>query len=464
MGFVNAFLGANQGSDQGIQAVQNPVTVGQATQAYDNTQSGLAQQQAFTAALGGQNGIGNQNSVFAQQQALSNQLQNQANGQGPNPALAQLAQTTGQNISSQNALMAGQRGGSANAGLIARQAAMQGANTQQQAVGQAATLSAQQQIAAEQALQGQQANMANLATNQVGQQANSIQAYNQGAQNQQSNLLGANNSQNQVNEAAQAQNATNNAKLGGMLLGSAGSVLSAYKGGEVPQMYADGGNVGQQISNGFNNATALGQQPPPPPPPKNYADGGAVQVTNGPSSFAGQYLRGGAGGTAYNAPNQGNTSYNDQDLNRARQGVIDKFKSLGQSVPGAQGAIGAGGEAGAAGGAATGAASGAAAGAVGAGAAEGAAAGIGSAIAEAAPLALAAAHGGLIHGERYAHSMKPVPGKAEKNGDSLSNDKVKALLSPGEIILPRSVTQSDDPVGNAAKFVAGVMAKKGRRK
>lgn len=41
----------------------------------------------------------------------------------------------------------------------------------------------------------------------------------------------------------------------------------------------------------------------------------------------------------------------------------------------------------------------------------------------------------------------PVP------GDSPMNDTVDAKLSPGEIVLPRSVTQSADPVGNAAQFV-----------
>jgi len=55
-----------------------------------------------------------------------------------------------------------------------------------------------------------------------------------------------------------------------------------------------------------------------------------------------------------------------------------------------------------------------------------------------------------------------VPGKPKVPGpvDSYANDTVSAKLSPGEIVLPRSVTQSKDPVSESAKFVAAVIAKK----
>lgn len=89
------------------------------------------------------------------------------------------------------------------------------------------------------------------------------------------------------------------------------------------------------------------------------------------------------------------------------------------------------------------------------------------------------ANGGTVeershfHKARSAHlsgAFKPmreggaVPGKAKVAGNSYANDTVKAELSPGEIVLPRSVTQSQDPVGNAAKFVQAVMAKHGGMK
>jgi hypothetical protein len=63
-----------------------------------------------------------------------------------------------------------------------------------------------------------------------------------------------------------------------------------------------------------------------------------------------------------------------------------------------------------------------------------------------------AAHGGII------------PGKAPVPGDHPVNDKVPAVLSPGEIVIPRSVVSSDDPIGSAAKFVAEVLAKESKEK
>jgi len=63
---------------------------------------------------------------------------------------------------------------------------------------------------------------------------------------------------------------------------------------------------------------------------------------------------------------------------------------------------------------------------------------------------------------QYAKSFEKggkVAGKAKIKGNSYSNDKVPALLSPGEIVLPRSVTQSDEPIEKSKKFVSAVMAK-----
>lgn len=46
-----------------------------------------------------------------------------------------------------------------------------------------------------------------------------------------------------------------------------------------------------------------------------------------------------------------------------------------------------------------------------------------------------------------------VEGEAPIEGDHPANDIVHARLSPGEIVLPRSVTESDNPAKEAAKFV-----------
>ena len=53
-----------------------------------------------------------------------------------------------------------------------------------------------------------------------------------------------------------------------------------------------------------------------------------------------------------------------------------------------------------------------------------------------------------------------VPGKAKFKGDTRSNDTVPALLSPGEIVLPRTVAQSEDAPEKAKKFVQAIKKQK----
>lgn len=59
----------------------------------------------------------------------------------------------------------------------------------------------------------------------------------------------------------------------------------------------------------------------------------------------------------------------------------------------------------------------------------------------------------------YAYGGGPVPGKAKVSGNSSKNDVVHAMLSPGEIVLPRSVTQAKNAPEAAAKFVADHLKK-----
>lgn len=244
MSFIGNLFNPAQGA--GFQAqsanVVNPVTADQANQAQGQTTQNIAQQQAFAQALAAQNGIGNQSSVF-------NQLQGVANGTGPNPAQAQLAQATGANTANQAALMAGQRGAGSNAGLIARQAAQQGAANQQNAVGQAATLQANQSLGALGQLGG-------IAGQQVAQQGNALQGIGQTSLANQNSLLGAVQGQNQANVSnASQQNSANasiagiNAKNQGDFLNNAISGLGGGLGTLAPAAakiggaFADGGEV-----------------------------------------------------------------------------------------------------------------------------------------------------------------------------------------------------------------------------
>jgi len=50
-----------------------------------------------------------------------------------------------------------------------------------------------------------------------------------------------------------------------------------------------------------------------------------------------------------------------------------------------------------------------------------------------------------------------VPGNAHVNGDDERNDTVLALLSPGEVVLPRSVALAMDAPERAAEFMRNVM-------
>jgi hypothetical protein len=188
---------------------------------------------AQTAATAGTNANAG---IQTQQNALAAQLGAQAAGAGPNPALAQLRQTTGQNINNAAGQVASTRG--INPALAARLAADQGAGLNQQAAGQAATQTAQQTLAAQQQLAGvlgqqagqniaqQQANTSLLGT------AGGLQTQNEqlnqltAAQNQQANLAAQ-----QIQAGVQGQNAQTNAGLIGGLLNGAGAAATLIAGG-----------------------------------------------------------------------------------------------------------------------------------------------------------------------------------------------------------------------------------------
>lgn len=401
---VSAALG-NFNNFQGQAAqTQAGTNAGQLNTAYTGTQNALAAQQALQsqAATGGTQG-------FASQNALAAQLQAQANGQGPNVAQNQLNQATGANVANQAALMAGQRGSSANVGLLARQNAQQGAGIQQQAAGQAATLGAQQQIAAQQ-------NLANLAATQVGQAGQATSGLTQAQQGEQSILQNANSSYNNaitgmqsninnVNAQTAAGNQGGGSGLGGIVGGIGGAVSSITslfaKGGEV-QKYASGGNVivGNPLVSGNSNP-------------------------GGPQSWAGQWLNSNAPASGTNiqsTPSFGNAPGTAMNFGQGVSSAIDSIKGAFTKPP-MEGAEEIGDE--------------------------------GSSD---LPSSMGmAAEGGKVN----AKSPKQ---KAVKANNSYDNDKVPAMLSEGEIVLPRSITTHPQAPEMAADFVRKTLAKKGLRK
>lgn len=403
----------------GSAPIVNPANQGQADQTYADAQRGLNQQQAFLQAVQGQNGLQNQSSVF-------NQLQGVANGTGANPAQAMLNQQTGTNVANQAALMAGQRGAGANAGLLARQAAMQGANTQQQAVGQGATMQANQSLNALNQMGG-------LATNQANQLSNANNSYSQAAQGEQANIGNMINGQNSANVSNMgSQNSANagiaNTVAGGQqallgnVAGGIGSAIGLAQGGVVPTKMADGGDMG--------NTT--------------------LQAYSGPQSMVGQYM------------SQSNPGANMQA--NTGQPVADGMKN------GAQGGAGL--------------AKMLSGPAMGTGPGTAMAGGAGDSIAALGPAAMLAAEGGrvpalLSPGEKVLSPEqvqkaaggkidpmkegKTVPGKPKVGGakNDYANDTVPAQMEPGSVVIPRAVTKSKNPSAKSIAFVHAIAAKHG---
>ncbi len=388
--FKNELLGGGYNDFKpGMANVQSGTDQNQINQAYQHSQGGLQSQRNLLAGLQAQNGIGNQSNFLAQQQQLANQLQMQANGQGPNPAQNMLNQATQNNVNQQAALMAGQRGSSANAGMIARQAGMQGSNIQQQAAGQAATMGAQQQLGAQQMLGQQQQAMQGVAGQQVSNMTGMNTGYNQLAQNQQQMLLNANAQANNANVAMQSNantvggnvsmaNQQNNKGILGGVMGGIGAIFgSMAHGGMVPNGYAQGGQV------------------------PSYG--------NGPQSQLGQMLAQGAAESSRLANNQAQDAQATSNVPKEQSSggsMLMPFKGKSQSSSGSS-----------------------------------AMSGISS---------------------MFASKGEMVPGKASVRGDNRANDTVPTMLSPGEVVIPRSVMQSKNAPDAAAKFVAALLAKKGK--
>ncbi len=442
----------------------------------------------LTGQLAGANGVGAQvgamqglQNVAGQQQMTADMLQGIANGTGPNPAQAMLNQQTGANVAQQAALMAGQRGAGANVGLMARQAAQQGAGIQQQAVGQGATMQANQSLGAigqmgaqQQAMAGTQGQIAGIgagltaaqqaaiaaqygqgatatgmqqagiesqfghgttqigqqqqalganagiAGQQVGQQIGATNAVSAAQQGEQGQLLGAIGSANTANVAQQGNVNTANAGIagakiagqndmaGGLLQGAGvgGKLVGSVLGG--PKAGAQGGYVemaeGGVAAPPYPIPNGGGPLVAPPPMP------GPVAPPPGAASSFGQYLNG-MGDTGSYLANQKPEEKSDEAAAsftpiKGKSALFNGAASVGQRAMGATGGLAKG--------------------------------------------------GGAVN-------AKTSEQKATKSGNSYDNDKIPAMLSEGEIVVPRSVLQSGDPVRGAADFVAKVMAKRGKK-
>lgn len=377
MGSIGGMLGLGGGAGGTNFSTPSGTNVGQIQTAYNQTQQGMQGQNALLSALQAQNGLGNQTQNY-------NQLQGVINGTGPNPAQAMLNQQTGQNVANQAALMAGQRGAGSNVGLMARQAAQQGANLQQQAIGQGASLQAQQALNAI----GQAGGMANtMAANQIGQQNANVASQ----QNEQNTLQGANTS----NNAVQGQLANTQIGQQGGLLGGAMNAMGA-----ITHLFSDGGSV------------------------QKYADGGSAF---GPQSMFAQALSAPQQTVPQFGQADSSPLFAQRDKDKPKAAPAPTPKEI--AAPAMKGAMNITPQ--------------------------------NNTFMGEGPNMMVGAKGGSV-GDMLKQGGH-VPGKAVVKGDSYKNDQVKALLSPGEVVIPRSVMTSKDPIRGAAEFVRGVMAKKGAK-
>ncbi len=501
MGFIGGLVGSAGGqSGTGVGGpkggtVMNPVTDRMARSAYKGVQAGMGQQNDLLTALQGQQGLANQSSVY-------NQYQGIANGTGPNPAKAMLSNATGQNVAAQAALMAGQRGSGSNAGLMARQAAMQGANTQQQGIGQAANMQAQQSLNA----LGQ---MGTVANSQVANQIGQTNANTASQQAEQANLFNAINGVN-ANSVGMQSNINNvngqlanttmqgqHGLMGGLMNmagGMMGGMMGGAQGGAVPR-YAEGDMVEQSAPmpapveaapvdetvevqapeadfGDFGNAQVTAPAVNISTPTFGtdaaaaemgkagkkeggggggmggmmkmfamLAEGGAVTDPNGPKSKAGRALKGAAKALATKpeeTPQFGNPGAN---------ALYKGMSSLGDGINKYMNAPG-----------------------------------------PAAPQTSAQpvrytspglAEGGKVPamvspGEQYlkpseAQAVKKganplsigerIPGKPKYKGNNYANDTVPKTLEAGGVVIPNSIMQSKNASAKAAKFVEAVLSK-----
>jgi hypothetical protein len=417
MNFLGGLFSGDSGANWQAEYAASPA---QAQQLYNQQQQALRNQQAFTQALQMQTP-----QAIQQQMMLGRELAGAVQGQGPSVAQAQLAETTGQNVARQQAMLAGQRGASANVGLLARNIAQTGAQTQQQAAGQAATLRAQEQLAARQQL-------AALSGQQLGQVQGAQQLGVQGTTAAQQNILDAIARRNQTQAIIASGNQAFQSGLVGGLIGGAGQAIGGggfAEGGEVTKDKEDEKEkekeetAGQRFAKGFQ-AGMTGAQ-------GNYQAGAQAGMGAGKAiggALAGLFKPGVQGQTqgGYAGANLGVPTQMPAPVN-----PVVTPQTIGQmQIPQYQPGFAEGGK-------------------------------VPAMVSPGEKYLPPQEVKKVAAGQKEPHKAGvKIPGQAKVAGDSLKNDTVPMTLEEGGIVIPRSVMNSKDPAEQARKFVAAVLAKK----
>lgn len=464
MSFIGDLLSGNRGMSWNASGtdIQQPATMAQAQTAYDQTQQGLANQNAFLQALRGQNAIQNQT-------ALTGTLQNMVAGGGPNPALTQFQRTQGENTAATNAAIAGARGATANPAAVARAAGRVGADANMKAATDAATLKQQQQLGAIGALGTQLGSqVTNLggatnaystaAQNQAQNINNAIAAANQARVGMQSNINNANANINAI--TAQGQN-----QLLGGIFGGTGSAMQLPIGatGGAVKKHQIGNNPRAYLAEGADpmNAPTFNKEKPPTDFMTGFAEGmrggeKASPIEAGLTNFGkgiGSLLRGDnkkekgmspaprpepmspeqtgksigeklTNKNPFSAPYEPNLA---NDFNYQAQQSLGPSR-MGLTNPGMQVQFSQGGK-------------------------------VPAMVSPGEKYLTPHQAQSVLKGKENPLNGKTIPGKAKVKGDSYDNDTVPVTLEEGGCVIPRSVLQSDQPMKNAIKFVHEHMKK-----
>lgn len=411
MGAIGGLVGLGGGaagtsfSAPGAAQLMGTTNEQQLGNAYGQTQSSLAAQQQLLSAIQSQNGLGRQADIY-------NQLQGVAQGTGPNPAQAQYNQNL-QNLAQQQAGAISSIKGISPA-QQAYMIAQQGGSAMQNNAAAAAANQANQQLGAIGAA-GQMASQ--MAGNQIGQTNANAQAQ----MAEQGNLFGAAGAANQA--AAGMQNSINTANAGmaqTQMQGQQGLIGGVLNG--VGSLFAKGGDV----------------------EPSMMAEGGvsAIQPSQGPQSKFGKFLKGFGGGmkqpvnaAGSNAAPMTGPGALQAGMSNLIQGIFSKGNSDQQQDNSTQD--------------------------------------FANGPVQSAPIDVTGgnvesenlAKGGMIRDFRSGGNVSAVnhKEKAVVKGNSYANDKIPAVLSEGEVVIPRSVMQGQNPADGAARFVQAVLAKRKAR-
>lgn len=339
-----------------------------------------------------QAGIGSQQQgLVGQQQGLIDALKQQSAGNGPSVAGQQVQQSLQQQQNAAQAQTAGQRG--INPALAMRTSMEQQGQNAQNAAQTGAMARAQEQLNA----QGQLGNAINSQGNQLntmGSQNLQSQGMNLHAQeaNQDANLR----AQGMTMNAGQAQNQAQSQMMGGLMNGI-GTAMAMASGGNVPDYYDDGGSV---TPSSAGPMSALGKM-----------------FSGFSSGFTAQPA---AGAPQANAQSNPSTMFG--------KGIGNMLKNSQPTYDSVQSDL----------------------------ASKGFTPAAANAVAMENGLAPQGPSMPFKSGGNVGGGLKSgggVPGKAKVSGNSVKNDNVKALLSPGEGVIDRETMHHPGGVGDAARFV-----------